>query len=40
MVWPFAAGVLGATPFADRWFIWRSVEDMAADCLTMTRSRI
>jgi hypothetical protein len=35
-----AACVLGGTPFADRWFIWRSVEDMAADCLTMTRSRI
>jgi hypothetical protein len=29
VVWPFAAGVLGATPFADRWFIWRSLEDIA-----------
>lgn len=35
-----AACVLGGTPFADRWFVWRSVEDMAADGLTMTRSRI
>jgi hypothetical protein len=35
-----AAFVLGGAPFAERWFIWRSVEDMAADCLTLTSSRI